>query len=119
MARSDQSLKFSLTDDGASVRAILVVDGSRILEFENEEASRVTVRHPKANEKELLEMAEWAARHDQSLKGSPVAALDAYVASREKDVAKRMLEIRKALRQIVGSMRNASLAKGVKKRVRK
>ena len=96
-----------------------MVGGSPILSFENEEAPQVTVRHPKTNEKELLEMAEWSARHDQAMKGRPGTALDAYVASRKRDVAKRMLEIRKALRQIVGSMRNASIARRVKKRLRK
>jgi hypothetical protein len=60
-------------------------------------------------------MAEYWSHRNRALKNSPGAVLDGYISSREGDIAKQMLEIRKALRKISGSMRNANIAKNAKK----
>lgn len=114
MTRKIATLKFALSEDKSSVRAVLASDGKVLLNFESEEAPSATVRHPKARESELLESAVYWSRRDPA-SGSTADWLDFYVASREKYVAKQILEIRKALRKISGAMRNAITAKKVKK----
>jgi hypothetical protein len=117
MTQSVKGLKFVMTEDANSklVRAVLEVDGLRILEFENQSAPRVKVRHPKANEKELLEMAEYWSQPKQAYERSPAAVLDRYIDSRYGDIAKHMLEVRKAVRKMAGAARNARIAKKAKK----
>jgi hypothetical protein len=119
VARKHKGLRFALSEDGENVTAALVVDGLRVVEFENEQAPRVNVRHPKAKENELRDMADYWSRRDVNLKGSPAAVLDKYIADRERDIATYVLKIRKHLRQIAGAARNASLARKVKKGLRK
>ena len=114
VTRKIATLKFALSEDKSSVRAVLASDGKVLLNFESEEAPSATVRHPKARESELLESAVYWSRRDPA-SGSTADWLDFYVASREKYVAKQILEIRKALRKISGAMRNAITAKKVKK----
>lgn len=118
MARKKTGLAFALAEHGTSVRAVLEIDGTRILTFENEEAPSVSVRHPRANEKKLLETALYWARRNPA-NGGAAANLDFYVTTREGDVAEQITEIRKALRRIAGSMRNASIARKLKKGFRK
>ena len=119
MARKHKGLRFALSEDGDNVTAALAIDGLRILEFENEQAPRVNVRHPKAKESALRDMADYWSRRDVNLKGSPTAVLDKYIADRERDIATYVLKIRKHLRQIAGSARNASLARKIKKGLRR
>jgi hypothetical protein len=118
VAQKKKTLEFALTEDDILVRAVLAVDGSRILDFEIEEAPSVTARHPRAGEGELLETAVYWSRRNPAM-GKPAAWLAFYVASREKDVVKQILEIRKALRKIAGAMRNAKMAKKLKKGLEK
>lgn len=115
MRQSAKSLKFILTENGSSVRATLAVEGLPVLEFDNEDAPRVNTRHPKTTESELLKIAEYWSHPKRALKPTPVAILDDYIGSRERDIAKHVLEIRKALRKIAGAMRNANIAKRAKK----
>lgn len=114
MRRSKKNLRFVLTEDDKVVRAVLAINGLRVLEFENLEPPRAISRHPRTNEKELLEMAEYWSRSDRALKPSPAAVLDRYIDSRDGDIAKYMLEIRKALRKIAAAARNATIAKKAK-----
>jgi hypothetical protein len=115
VTRPKRNLKFVLTEDDKVVRAVLSVDGLRVLEFENLEPPRVISRHPKASEKELLEMAKYWSRNDRALKPRPTAVLDRYIDSRDRDIAKHMIEIRKALRKLAAAARNATVAKKAKK----
>jgi len=117
VTQSARRLKFVMTEDAKSrlVRAVLEVDGLRVLEFENQDAPRVTVRHPKASEKELLEMAEYWSQRERAYEKSPAAVLNRYIDSRDGDIAKHILEVRKAVRKMAGAVRNASVAKNAKK----
>ena len=90
-----------------------------MIEFRNEQAPRINVRHPKVRESELRDMAQYWSSRDSNLKGSRGAVLDKYIADRERDVATYVLKIRKLLRQIAGAARNASTARNVKKGLRK
>lgn len=114
-----KGLRFALSEDCENVTAALMVDGLRVVEFENEQAPRVNVRHPKVSERELRDMADYWSRRDINLKGSPRAVLDKYIADRERDIATYVLKIRKILRQVAGAARNASVARNVKKGLRK
>jgi hypothetical protein len=120
VTQSVKHLKFVMTEDANLnlVRAVLEVDGVRVFEFENQDAPRVRVRHPKANEKELLEMAEYWSQPKQAYEKSPAAVLDRYIDSRDGDIAKHMLEVRKAVRKMAGAVRNARVAKKAKKSLR-
>ncbi len=63
MARKKRSLRFALTEEDTFVRAILSIDGVRVLTFENEQAPSVTVRHPIVRTDELLDHARyWSER---------------------------------------------------------
>ena len=114
MPRTKTKIQFALNEKDDVVRTVLSVEGVRVLDLENRQAPRVTVRHPKTNERELRELAEYWSQRDRTT-GGPATVLDRYIGSREKDVLKHVLEIRKALRRIAGAMRNANIAKKVKK----
>ena len=114
MARNQTKIKFVLSEKGDVVRAVLSFDGVPVLDLENRQAPRVTVRHPKATEPDLRELAKYWSQRDKAA-GGPASVLDRYIGSREKDMLKHVLEIRKGLRRIAGSMRNANIAKKVKR----
>jgi hypothetical protein len=109
--RKKNRLQFALTEEkDGTVRVTLAIDGARILEFKNAEAPSVAVRWPKARDAELLDHAEyWSRRNPQG--GDVSAWLQHYVGSREKDLVKHILEIRKGLRKLAGTVRNANTAK--------
>lgn len=117
MAPSDQTLSFTLTEDGPVVRAVLVIDGAPVLEFHRDRAPRISVRNIQTDEEKLLDMAQYWARHDIALSGNPGAVLDAYAESHEKEIASHVVKIRKALRRIAGAARNAHLARRARSRV--
>ncbi len=108
MARQKRTLRFALTEDDSFVRAILSIDGARILDAENEQAPSVSARHPIVHADELLGHARyWSGRK----MGDVSAWLMDYVGSRERDVAKEILATRKSLHKIAGIMKNAQTAK--------
>ncbi|HLC41730.1 MAG TPA: hypothetical protein VJO34_08900 [Methylomirabilota bacterium] len=110
MARAKHTIQFALNEEDDVVRAVLSVDEVLVLNLENQQAPRVIERHPKMNKREFRELAE----RDRGT-GKPAAVLDRYIASREKDMLGHMLDIRKALRRIAGAMRNANIARKVKR----
>jgi hypothetical protein len=112
VGRPKSRIEFALTEERDIVRAVLSVDGTRVLNLENIEAPRVTVRHPKTNETELRDLAAyWASRNPAT--PTPAEVLEEYIASREKDMLKQILDIRKVLRRLAGTMRNADIARKV------
>ena len=120
MTQSAKRLRFVLTEDGKSVkRAILALDGLRVLEFVNVDPPRVRVRHPKMDEKVLVEMAEYWSHPRQALKSSPHAVLDQYINARDEDIAKHVIEIRRSLHKIAVAVRNAKMARNAKRNLRK
>ena len=112
MVRKRERFELRLIDEGRFVRIVMIVNGSRILAAETASAPAVTVRHPRTTEKELRSTAAYWARRDPNMR-----FLDDYLSSREGDVAKCISDIRKAVRKIAGSMRNAGVAKKLKTEV--
>ena len=120
MARSKKTtIEFALAEDHDFLRARLAVNGTRVFDAELSEVPPVTVRQAKAREDELLDHATYFARRSPRTWRNPVAWLDDYIASREEKIVDRITEIRKILRVIDGHVRNASVAKNVRSRVRK
>ena len=120
MARAKKTtIQFSLDEEDHSLQAVLKVNGTRLVDVDVQQVPTVIVRHPKAQEDELLDHATYWARRSPKTWSDPATWLDDYIASREEKLMNRIADIRRLLRAMEAHARNANVAKLAQSRLRK
>ncbi len=110
-------MKFVIEEREGNIHAVLVVDDTLLLDFKNELAFPVRVRQGVVNTDKLLEAAVYWSSKD-SRYGGPDGWIDFYNKCRKKVVYTQVLEIRKAIKRIEGTIKNMQVAHQVKKRLK-
>ena len=108
--------KVVIEEHEGKVRAALIVDDNLILDFENDEAPPARIRYGKTSVDELLKNAEcWSTKDPRH--GGPSGWLDFYAGCRHKEVAKQILDIRKAIKRVEAAMQCVRFAQDAKKKL--
>ena len=117
MPKKQRKMEFVIEEHEGNVRAALIVDDRLLLDLENEEAPPVRVRYGRTDVDTLLEAADrWSSKEPRH--GGPAGWLDFYADCRRREVAKQVLDIRKAIRRIEGAMQCVRLAQEAKKKLK-
>lgn len=114
-----KTIRFELAEDGNSLSACLVVNGTCVFDAKLSEVPPMSVRVGKANEHELVDNATYFARRSPSTWQSPAAWIAEYAATRQDKVIDCVAAIRKNLRMIERHALNTSIAKNARSRLRK
>lgn len=112
-------IEFAFADDGNSLNARLVVNGTCVFDAKLTEVPSMNVSLGKANEDELVDNATYFARRSPTTWQNPAAWLAEYAASRQENIIDCLSEIRKNLRMIERHALNTSVSKNARSRVRK
>lgn len=110
-------MKFVIEEREGDIYVVLIVDDILLLDFKNKLAPNVRVRQGVVNIDKLLEAAVYWSSTD-SRYGGPDGWIDFYNNCRKKAVYTQVLEIRKAIKRIEGTIKNMLIAHQAKKRLK-
>ena len=110
-------MEFRIEEHEGIVRAALVVDGSLILDFKDDEAPPARIRYGKTDVDKLLEGADfWSSKDPRH--GGPAGWLDFYAQCRHREVTEHILDIRKAIKRLEAAMQCVRLTHQAKKKLK-